>query len=139
MSQLASLLGRGGGGTGITANEALIEFKAGRMNFDGKRVTPDKRRGVIKVIKDPQGIKQFQWTEDGSANPFQNIMIFPGDATFKKIKQSKDRVYCLYFEQTKQRHFFWMQEKDKEEDAERCKKLHNLINGIEDGMISLFL
>ena len=128
MSQLASLLGNAGGG-GMQGNETLIEFKAGRMNYDGKKVTPDKRRGTLKVVKDRQGITQFQWVEAGSNNPFQNIMIFPGDAKFEKVKQSKDRVYILEFLQSKQRHFYWMQEKDEEEDATRCKKVHNIING----------
>jgi 26S proteasome regulatory subunit N13 len=133
MSQLASLLGRGGGAN-APSNDCLIEFKAGRMNVEGKQIIADKRRGTIKVVKDPQGIKQFQWTEYGSNNPFQNIMIFPGDAKFEKVKQSKDRVYLLEFHQSKHRHFYWMQEKDEEEDDERCKKVHNLINGIdEDG------
>lgn len=131
MSQIASLLGNAGGGGGIPGNEVLVEFKAGRMNYDGKRVVADKKRGTIKVTKDAQGIKQFQWIEAGSNNPFQNIMIFPGDAKFEKVKQSNDRVYLLEFHQSKQRHFYWMQEKDEEGDAERCKQVHNTINGIE--------
>lgn len=128
MSQIAKLLGQGGG---MASSECLIDFKAGRMDYDGKKVTADKRRGTIKLIRDPQGIKQFQWIEAGSNNPYQNIMVFPGDARFVKVKQSKDRVYLLEFYQSKQRHFFWMQEKDEEEDATRCRKLHNLINGLD--------
>ena len=31
---------------------------------------------------------------------------------------------------TKQRFFYWMQESDKETDAENCKKVHNTINNI---------
>jgi hypothetical protein len=129
MNQLTKLLGQGGGGA--PASEALVEVKAGRMNFDGKKVVADKRRGAIKVVRDPQGIKQFQWVEAGSNNPFENIMVFPGDAKFEKVKQSKDRVYLLEFHQSKQRHFYWFQDKDTEKDAENCKKIHNLINGIE--------
>jgi 26S proteasome regulatory subunit N13 len=131
MSKLASLLGKGGG-AGLPSNDCLLEFKAGRMNFEGKKVVADKRRGNIKIVRDPQGIKQFQWTEAGSNNPFQNIMIFPGDAKFEKVKQSKDRVYMLEFHQSKHRHFYWMQEKEEEEDDVRCKKVHNIINGIDD-------
>lgn len=132
MSQLASLLGKSGGMGGGMASQALIEFKAGRMNYDGKKVTADKRRGTVKVVKDAQGITQFQWVEAGSNNPFQNIMIFPGDAKFEKVKQSKDRVYLLEFLQSKQRHFYWMQEKNEEDDESRCKKLNNIINGRDE-------
>ena len=127
-ANLAKLLGSGMGAP--PSSQAVVEFKAGRMNYDGKRVTAVKTRGTIKVVKDPQGILQFQWSEAGSNNPFQSMMIFPGDAKFEKVKQTKDRVYILQFLQgNKIRHFFWMQEKDEEEDAERCRKLNNVING----------
>ena len=128
MSQIASLLGKGGS---MPSNEVLVEIKAGKMFYDGKKVTPDKKRGTIKIIRDFQGVKSFQWIEAGANNPFQNIMIFPGDAKFVKVKQSKDRVYLLELLHSKHRHFFWFQEKDETEDAERCKKIHNWINGIE--------
>jgi len=41
------LQARGGAGAGP---KALVEFKAGRMNFDGRMVTPDRRRGLIRII-----------------------------------------------------------------------------------------
>jgi 26S proteasome regulatory subunit N13 len=59
-------------------------------------------------------------------------MIFPGDAKFEKVKQSNDRVYLLEFSASNQRHFYWMQEKEEEGDAERCKKINNIINDISD-------
>ena len=117
------MLGKSGS---LPSNEVLVEIKAGRMHFDGKKVTPDKRRGAIKIVRDFQGIKSFQWIEAGANNPFQNIMVFPGDAKFVKVKQSKDRVYLLEITQTKHRHFFWFQEKDESEDAERWRKIHTV-------------
>ena len=56
--------------------------------------------------------------------------MFPGDAKFEKVKQSKGRVYLLEFSSTLQRYFYWMQEDDKEKDAERATNLHNVINDI---------
>lgn len=35
---------------------------------------------------------------------------------------------------TQQRHFFWMQEDDREGDTERAKKLHNTMNGIAEAV-----
>jgi hypothetical protein len=49
LSQFASLLGSAGQGAG-SANKPLVEFKAGRMNYDGKRVVADKRRGKLRVV-----------------------------------------------------------------------------------------
>ena len=36
--------------------KVLLEFKAGKMNYDGRMVKPDRRRGVIKITED-QGMK----------------------------------------------------------------------------------
>ena len=50
MQQLGTNGGAGGFGGGPAP---LCEFKAGRMTFDGKMVTPDRRRGWIRVTSDP--------------------------------------------------------------------------------------
>jgi 26S proteasome regulatory subunit N13 len=39
--------------------KALVEFKAGKMNYDGRMVTPDRRKGLLRVVEDGQGMKQF--------------------------------------------------------------------------------
>ena len=35
----------------------LVEIRAGKMNFDGRMVTPDRRKGLIRIIKDASGMK----------------------------------------------------------------------------------
>lgn len=30
-------------------NRSQLEFKAGKMEFDGKKVKPDRRKGIIKL------------------------------------------------------------------------------------------
>jgi hypothetical protein len=39
--------------------KSLVEFKAGKMNYDGRMVTPDRRKGLLRVVQDDQGMKQF--------------------------------------------------------------------------------
>ena len=103
MSQLGgganAAFGRGSG--------ALVEVKSGKMSYDGKIVKPERRRGVIKVTKDPQGMVKFIWCDADTKNPIDSLYVFPGDAKFEKVKQSKDRVYLLEFSTTKQRFFYW--------------------------------
>ena len=106
------------------------------MTLEGKRVTADRRRGTIKVIKDAQGVISFQWMDAGSNNPTDNIMVFPGDAKFEKVKQTQDRVYLLEFHANKQRWFYWFQDADKDKDAENCEKIHKIINGEDVGASS---
>jgi len=74
----------------------------------------------------------FQFLDADTKNPIENFYVFPDEAKFEKVKQTKDRVYLLEMKATQQRHFFWMQETDKEEDENRAKKLHNTMNGITE-------
>lgn len=51
---------QGLGGMNPFANmgpKPLVEFKAGRMNYDGKMVTPDRRKGSVRVVEDAGGMK----------------------------------------------------------------------------------
>lgn len=121
-----------GGAGGFGGGPApLCEFKAGRMNFDGRMVTPDRRRGWIRVLRDPHqpGMVTFEFCDEAKS-PQETIILFPDIAKFEKVKQSDDRVYLLEIQPEPRRLFFWMQDDDKENDAERMKKCHNAINGI---------
>tara|TARA_B110000285_G_C14521978_1_gene336967 strand:+ start:49 stop:381 length:333 start_codon:yes stop_codon:yes gene_type:complete len=89
--------------------KALVEFKAGKMNYDGKMVTPDRRKGLIRVVEDQSGMKQFQWCDVDTKNPIESFYIFPDDSKFEKVKQSKDRTYLLEMISTQQRYFYWIQ------------------------------
>lgn len=62
----------------------------------------------------------------------ESRILFPDIAKFEKVKQSDDRVYLLEILPEPSRLFFWMQDEDKENDADRCKKLHNAINNITE-------
>ena len=90
------------------------------MNYDGRMVKPDRRKGVIRIIKDSQGMLQFQFLDADTKSKIDGFYVFPGDCKFEKVKQSKDRVYLLEFTSTQQRHFYWMQEDDKEKDTENA-------------------
>ena len=127
-AQLQALLG--GRGNNFGGPAPLVEFKAGRMNYDGRMVTPDRRKGKIRVISDPMqpGLFQFQW-QDEQGTTHEDLMVFPGSAKFEKVKQTEDRVYLLELDTN--RFFYWMQEPDKEKDAERCKKVSDTLSGVQ--------
>ena len=126
--------GMGMGMGGMQQNQALVEVKAGRMNFDGKRVTADLRRGKLQVVRDLSGMKKFEWTEASANQPTESFYVFPGDAKFEKVKQSKDRVFLLEFTSQQRRHFYWFQDRDeKEKDEEFALKIHNHLNDLPEG------
>ena len=80
--------------------KALVSFRAGKMNYDGRMVIPDRRKGLIQVIEDHGGMKQFQWCDYDTKNPIDSFYVFPDDSKFEKVKQSKDRVYLLEMKHT---------------------------------------
>ena len=66
--QLQALLQQmGPGGAGFNSGPpSLCEFKAGRMNYDGRMVTADRGRGWIRVTKDPlqPGMVTFAYLDE---------------------------------------------------------------------------
>jgi len=56
----------------------------------------------------------FQFLDADTKNPIDTFYVFPDEAKFEKVKQTTDRVYLLEMKATQQRHFFWMQEDDRE-------------------------
>lgn len=80
------MFGLGGMGALGGGKPALVEFKAGRMNYDGRMVTPDRRKGTIKIVQDSQGMKSFQWFEADNRTPVDNFYVFPDEVKFEKVK-----------------------------------------------------
>lgn len=63
----------------------MVEYKAGKMNFDGKRVKPDRRKGIIRIVNE-QGMKKFQWCDADTKTPIDSFFVFPEDVKFEKVK-----------------------------------------------------
>ena len=84
LQQMQGMNGMGGFQT--VGPKALVEFKAGKMNYDGKMVTPDRRKGLLRVVEDSGGMKQFQWCDADTKNPIDSFYVFPDDAKFEKVK-----------------------------------------------------
>ena len=102
------------------------------MDFDGRMVKPQRRRGLLRIVQDPSGMKSLQWCDADTKNPIDNVYVFPGDCKFEKVKQTTDRVYLLQFMQSDRKMFYWFQDEEKDKDADHCKKIHNILNGIEE-------
>ena len=56
------------------------------MNYDGRMVTAERRKGIVRVIEDSGGMKQFQWCDADTKNPIDSFYVFPDDAKFEKVK-----------------------------------------------------
>lgn len=58
----------------------------------------------------------------------QDLIIFPEDATVKKLQQTSSRVLLLEFKASGRKLFFWMQEPKDDKDDEYVSKLNQYIN-----------
>lgn len=105
-----------------------VEFRAGRMDWDGRMVTADKRKGkVILMTAEDEQLMHFQWM-DREKNEVAVDLIVINDAYLEKIEKCKDgRVYLLRFTSSEKKLFFWMQEPKTEKDAEFVKTFNEAI------------
>ncbi|KAF4365537.1 hypothetical protein G4B88_025716 [Cannabis sativa] len=111
--------------------EVLVEFRAGKMNFEGTKVVPDTRKGLVRITRGGEGLLHFQWL-DRTLNAVEDVsqdqIIFPDEAVFEKVNQSSGRVYILKFNTDDRKFIFWMQEPSAEGDSELCSSVNYYIN-----------
>ena len=118
------------GGTQQKTTKNLIEFKAGKMVQKGKMVHPDTRKGLIYVYKSDDSLTHFCWKDRATGEVVDDLIIFPDDADFSRVKQcTTGRVYIMKFRSSNRRFFCWMQEPKEDKDEEYCKKVNEILNG----------
>ncbi|KAF8033633.1 hypothetical protein BT93_C0036 [Corymbia citriodora subsp. variegata] len=106
----------------------MLEFRAGKMHLEGKRVVPDVRKGLVRITRGEEGLMHFQWL-DRTLNVLEDDqIIFPEEAVFEKVNQALGRVYILKFNSDDRKFFFWMQEPNAEGDAQLCNSVNLYIN-----------
>ena len=97
------------------------------------RLAADKRRGEVVLTRDGEGMTHVQWLDRATRDVGFDRIVFPGDATFRRIKtpaDDKNRVYeLMYVAGQRQRYFFWLQEPDANTDGEKISKF---LAAIED-------
>ncbi|KAG8484973.1 hypothetical protein CXB51_021768 [Gossypium anomalum] len=108
--------------------ETLLEFRAGKMMLEGKRVVPDTRKGLIRIARGEEGLVHFQWLDRTQNVIEDDQIIFPDEAVFEKVNQASGRVYILKFNTDDRKFFFWMQEPKAEDDSQLCCVVNNFIN-----------
>uniref|UniRef100_A0A803P457 Regulatory particle non-ATPase 13 n=1 Tax=Cannabis sativa TaxID=3483 RepID=A0A803P457_CANSA len=108
--------------------EVLVEFRAGKMNFEGTKVVPDTRKGLVRITRGGEGLLHFQWLDRTLNAVEDDQIIFPDEAVFEKVNQSSGRVYILKFNTDDRKFIFWMQEPSAEGDSELCSSVNYYIN-----------
>lgn len=108
--------------------EIMLEFRAGKMSLQGKRVVPDTRKGLIRIGRGEEGLIHFQWIDRTQNVAELDQIIFPDEALFEKVTQTSERVYILKFTSDDRKFFFWMQEPASNGDQQLCNSVNCYIN-----------
>ncbi|XP_021679039.2 26S proteasome regulatory subunit RPN13 isoform X2 [Hevea brasiliensis] len=106
----------------------MLEFRSGKMFFEGKKVVPDARKGLIRITRGEEGLVHFQWLDRSRNVVEDDQIIFPDEAVFEKVNQASGRVYILKFNTDDRKFFFWMQEPKAEDDEQLCNSVNYYIN-----------
>ncbi|KAI8969614.1 proteasome complex subunit Rpn13 ubiquitin receptor-domain-containing protein [Trametes punicea] len=110
--------------------ETRLAFKAGRAFRRGNTnfVDADLTKGAILLQNGEDGLLHFIWKNRSTSEIEEDLILFPGDATFAKVEQSAwGRTYVLKFSSSNQRHFFWMQDADPSRDEEFVGNVNRLL------------
>eukprot|EP01117_Protostelium_nocturnum_P012111 TRINITY_DN443_c0_g1_i2.p1 TRINITY_DN443_c0_g1~~TRINITY_DN443_c0_g1_i2.p1 ORF type:complete len:228 (-),score=65.60 TRINITY_DN443_c0_g1_i2:426-1109(-) len=108
----------------------LVEYRCGKMNTGtNQQLVAEKRKGILQVLQTPDALMHFVWKDRTTGSTEDDLIIFPGEATFKKLKQVENgRVFLLEFPATSRRLFFWSQEAAVEKDEDTVSKVNQFIN-----------
>ncbi|KAF5742927.1 26S proteasome regulatory subunit RPN13-like isoform X5 [Tripterygium wilfordii] len=112
----------------LALQEVMLEFRAGKMVLEGKRVVPDTRKGLFRIGRGEEGLVHFQWLDCTQNVVEDDHIIFPDEAVFEKVNQASGRVYILKFNTDDRKFFFWMQEPKAEDDSQLCNSVNYYIN-----------
>ncbi|XP_021715872.1 26S proteasome regulatory subunit RPN13-like [Chenopodium quinoa] len=108
--------------------DVMLEFRAGKMLFEGKRVTPDSRKGLVRIARGEEGLVHFMWLDRVQNAIEDDQIVFPEEAVFEKVEQAAGRVYILKFNTDDRKFFFWMQEPKAEDDQQLCRSVNYHLN-----------
>ncbi|XP_004503559.1 26S proteasome regulatory subunit RPN13 [Cicer arietinum] len=108
--------------------EIMLEFRAGKMFLQGKKVVPDTRKGLIRIARGDEGLVHFQWLDRTQNVVEDDQIIFPNEAIFEQVNQTSGRVYILKFNSDDRKFFFWMQESNADNDSQLCSSVNDYIN-----------
>ncbi|TKX25300.1 putative proteasome complex subunit Rpn13 ubiquitin receptor protein [Elsinoe australis] len=112
--------------------ETLITFKAGKCEFEDRKVRPDPTQGYL-YLKNEDEMLHLCWRPRSapSTDPEIDLIMFPGDCTFlpylgpgksadtpgEKFSPTNGRIFELKFSSSSQRIYFWLQSKSQHSEG----------------------
>lgn len=96
-------------------------------------LTPDARRGDLRVARVTGGDVRLQWRDrgTGAVPPEYDLAVVPGDVKLRRVASpaAADRVYEASEGAGQRRLFFWLQAADASGDDDAVAKLQTALDG----------
>jgi 26S proteasome regulatory subunit N13 len=109
----------------------LAELRAGKMNFDGKKVAPDSRQGLLTLRLREAGDDEhleIAWRATAATVDEDVLIVASDEGKFERVPAAKTgRVYVLKLQD--ERRFFWSQESDEAKETELIGKFNAVLSG----------
>ncbi|OCF37108.1 hypothetical protein I316_01013 [Kwoniella heveanensis BCC8398] len=109
---------------------AQISIAAGRSHRrgDSKFVDADPTKGLLELRSEDGEFTHFSWKSRVSGQVEDELLIFPGEATFTQVEQdASGRTHILKFSSSDQKYFFWIQKSSREAIARARVDIDNLL------------
>lgn len=121
---------------GRPSNGNLFEFRAGQARLEPgstpekRKVVADKTKGLVYIKQSQDQLMHFYWKNRETNTNDLDLIIFPGDTEFLRIKECTDgRMFMLKFKNTSdERRIFWLQDPSTDRDDEIHRKTNDLLN-----------
>lgn len=129
MSSITPLFAKKDAGSSVP--KAVVEFRAGKLSMKSgsKLLIPDKRKGLVQILKGEDQIMHFMWKDRATNTVEDDLIIFPDDIEFKRVPEcTTGRVYVLKFKSSSRRLFFWMQEPKENKDGDFCRRVNQWLS-----------
>jgi hypothetical protein len=100
------------------AQKPFVEIKAGMVNKSDREggaklfLSADKRRGMLQLIRDQEGMMHLQWKDRRTNAVGFDLSVFPDEWEYALVKQCDGpRIIRMRFKQgvVSKDHFFWIQ------------------------------
>ena len=100
------------------AQKPFVEIKAGMVNKSDREggaklfLSADKRRGMLQLIRDQEGMMHLQWKDRRTNAVGFDLSVFPDEWDYALVKQCDGpRIIRMRFKQgvVSKDHFFWIQ------------------------------
>ncbi len=109
---------------------SLVLMKAGRMSFDGKKVSADPRKGKLELRASAEESHiRVIWSTEGEQPSEELNLVITAESTLERVQAAKTgRVYILKQTGSEVRHFFWGQDQDEATEAQLLGRFNLFLN-----------